>query len=59
MNVEIGTEAWQFPEKEYLNGVLLAVHLRTAEVSLTRGGVGPSTRSIQCSGGGVGGMWCK
>jgi hypothetical protein len=25
MNVEIGTEAVQFPEKEYINGVLVAV----------------------------------
>jgi hypothetical protein len=26
MNVEIGTEAVQFPEKEYINGIFLAVH---------------------------------
>jgi hypothetical protein len=26
MNVEIGTEAAQFPEKEYINGTFLAVH---------------------------------
>ncbi len=25
MNVEIGTEAAQFPEKEYMNGIILAV----------------------------------
>jgi hypothetical protein len=25
MNVEIGTEATQFPEKEYINGIFLAV----------------------------------
>ncbi len=25
MNVEIGTEAAQFPEKEYINGITLAV----------------------------------
>jgi hypothetical protein len=25
MNVEIGTEAVQFPEKEYINGIFLAV----------------------------------
>jgi hypothetical protein len=25
MNVEIGTEAPQFPEKEYINGIFLAV----------------------------------
>jgi hypothetical protein len=26
MNVEIGTDAAQFPEKEDINGILLAVH---------------------------------
>jgi hypothetical protein len=26
MNVEIGTEAAQFPEKEYINGICLAVY---------------------------------
>jgi hypothetical protein len=25
MNVKIGTEAAQFPEKEYINGIFLAV----------------------------------
>ncbi len=25
MNVEIGTEAAQFPEKEFINGIFLAV----------------------------------
>ena len=28
MNVEIGTEAAQFPEKEYINGIFLAVQER-------------------------------
>ncbi len=28
MNVEIGTEASQFPEKEYINGIFLAVPYR-------------------------------
>jgi hypothetical protein len=28
VNVEIGTEAAQFPEKEYINGIFLAVHAR-------------------------------
>jgi hypothetical protein len=27
MNVEVGTEATQFPEKKYLNGIFLAVHI--------------------------------
>jgi hypothetical protein len=27
MNVEIGTEAAQFPEKEYINGIFLAVEV--------------------------------
>jgi hypothetical protein len=26
MNVEIGAEAVQFPEKEYINGIAFAVH---------------------------------
>jgi hypothetical protein len=26
MNVEIGTETAQFPEKEYINGIFVAVH---------------------------------
>ncbi len=34
MNVEIGTEAVQFPEKEYLNGIFVAVYLRCQIVSL-------------------------
>jgi hypothetical protein len=28
MNVEIGTEVAQFPEKEYINGIFLAVQSR-------------------------------
>jgi hypothetical protein len=28
MNVEIGAEAVQFPEKEYINGIAVAVHTR-------------------------------
>jgi hypothetical protein len=29
MNVEIGTEAAQFPEKEYINGFSLQWHIQT------------------------------
>jgi hypothetical protein len=29
MNVEIGTEAAQFPEKEHINGIFVAVHTGT------------------------------
>jgi hypothetical protein len=29
MNVEIGAEAAQFPEKEYINGIAVAVYYRT------------------------------
>jgi hypothetical protein len=33
MNVEIGTEAAQFPEREYINGIFFAVCFRkTARV---------------------------
>jgi hypothetical protein len=28
MNVEIGTEAMQFPEKKYINGIFLAVKIK-------------------------------
>ncbi len=30
MNVEIGTEAAQFPEKEYINGIFVAVRFEHA-----------------------------
>jgi hypothetical protein len=33
MNVEIGTEAAEFPEKEYINGIAFAVCLRTGVTS--------------------------
>jgi hypothetical protein len=33
MNVEIGTEAVQFPEKEYINGIFLALYFVFAEYS--------------------------
>jgi hypothetical protein len=32
MNVEIGTEAAQFPEKEYIHGIFLAVALGNPSV---------------------------
>jgi hypothetical protein len=28
MNVEVGAEATLFPEKEYINGIFVAVYLR-------------------------------
>jgi hypothetical protein len=35
MNVEIGTEAAQFPEKEYISGIFLAVNLlQTANTAI-------------------------
>jgi hypothetical protein len=34
MNVEIGTEATYFPEKEYIIGILLAVHANNKHLSL-------------------------
>ncbi len=30
MNVEIGAEAAKFPEKEYINGIAVAVHIVTS-----------------------------
>jgi hypothetical protein len=32
MNVEIGAEAVQFPEKEYISGIAVAVWYKQAEV---------------------------
>jgi hypothetical protein len=32
VNVEIGTEAAQFPEKEYINGILVAVQAVRAPI---------------------------
>jgi hypothetical protein len=31
MNVDIGTEAAQFPEKEYINGIFVAVRSRISQ----------------------------
>jgi hypothetical protein len=33
MNVEIGTEAAQFPEKGYINGIFVAVHVSQSVVA--------------------------
>ncbi len=33
MNVEIGAEAAQFPEKEYINGIAVAVRIGSNEFS--------------------------
>ncbi len=33
MNVEIGTEAAQFPEKEYINGIFFAVCITNSETN--------------------------
>jgi hypothetical protein len=32
MNVEIGTEAVQFPEKEYINGIAVAVYMHCSSL---------------------------
>ena len=31
MNVEIGTKAAQFSEKEYINGIFVAMHIMTRQ----------------------------
>ncbi len=42
MNVEIGTEAAQFPEKEYINGIFVAVSNKITSV-FTFGNIGPQS----------------
>jgi hypothetical protein len=34
MNVEIGTEAAQFPQKEYINGIFAALHLHSCDACI-------------------------
>jgi hypothetical protein len=36
MNVEIGAEAAQFPEKEYINGIAFAVHVLAENATYSR-----------------------
>jgi hypothetical protein len=36
MNMEIGTEAAQFPEKEYINGIFAAVWIRLFQVMMVK-----------------------
>jgi hypothetical protein len=36
MNVEIGAEAAQFPEKEYINGIAFAVHIEKYVINKDR-----------------------
>jgi hypothetical protein len=43
MNVEIGTEAAQFPEKEHINGIFLVVRLPTGP-NLSLGVREPATK---------------
>jgi hypothetical protein len=38
MNVEIGAEAAQFPEKEYINGIAVAVHIGYATLQVNSTG---------------------
>jgi len=40
MNLEIGTEAAHFPEKEYINGIFLAVHTQIGRKGMRSGGNG-------------------
>jgi hypothetical protein len=35
--VEVGTEAAQYPEKEYINGIFLAVHENSVRKKLEKG----------------------
>jgi hypothetical protein len=48
MNVEIGTEAAQFPEKEYINGIFVVVYFRlTIEIEGHREGERDRNREFE------------
>jgi hypothetical protein len=52
MNVEIGTEAALFPEKEYISGIFLAVYIYVPETQrrmlyLESDGPGPGTHQLE------------
>jgi hypothetical protein len=51
MNVEIGTEAAQFPEKEYINGIFVAVWVAAYDDNLPATGIkaytSPATVSLK------------
>ncbi len=53
-NVEIGTEALQFPEKEYINGIFVAVWLErlsaNAEVATALGSIPASSDTVESEG---------
>jgi hypothetical protein len=46
MNVEIGTEAAQFPEKRYINAIFLAVHIPTPLSATPGSGEGESRSEV-------------
>jgi hypothetical protein len=49
MNVEIGTEAAQFPEREYINGIFVAVCLQMyVNITLQKGTDNP-TEFVCCT----------
>ncbi len=61
MNVEIGAEAAQFPEKEYINGIAVAVQFSTGTITqLLRPPVlyleNPGLQVFTCTTGAV---YCK
>jgi hypothetical protein len=50
MNVETRTEAAQFPEKEYKNGIFLAVHTPAGAKSEAGGAAGAATMAAGAAG---------
>jgi hypothetical protein len=46
MNVEIGTEVAQFPEKEYINAIFLAVHIPMPLSAYPGSGVGEARSEV-------------
>jgi hypothetical protein len=47
MNLEIRTESTQFPEKEYINGIILAVYVGDGWISSAIGTGGPAEEAGQ------------
>jgi hypothetical protein len=43
MNVEMGTEAAHFPEKENINGIFVSVIMRDSEIAMGKAAMGSAS----------------